>query len=121
MVMVGKSEELAKIRAYASYKYLKTITHMAVWGERTIRIYAAKWYGCYGDLLWATDIVLEKGEPPPGSGFVDMRTLADTAAGCCPPVLTKGFIMQEGGEMAERDPVLEAMKLHKRGYFGGGG
>lgn len=47
-------------------------------------------------------------------------TLELEAMGCCPPQLTKDFIMQEGA-LIEKDPVEEAMKLHKRGYFGGGG
>jgi len=55
----------------------------------------------------------------PKAGYQDHRTLKDIQAGCCPPQLMKDYIMQEGG-MEERDPVLEAMKLHKRGYFGGG-
>lgn len=60
------------------------------------------------------------GEKLPRGRAVDVRTLELTAMGCCPPALTKDFVMQEGGEMVEKDPVLEAMKLHKRGYFGGG-
>ncbi len=48
-------------------------------------------------------------------------TLELTQAGCCPPQLMKDFIQQEGAPAEERDPVEEAMKLHKRGYFGGGG
>ena len=47
-------------------------------------------------------------------------TLELTQRGCCPPQLMKDFIQQEGGPAEERDPVLEAMKLHKRGYLGGG-
>ena len=54
-------------------------------------------------------------------GFKSYVTLDMMKQGCCPPQLMKDFIMQEGGEMVERDPVVEAMKLHKRGYFGGGG
>ena len=53
-------------------------------------------------------------------GYQDHRTLEDMIGGCCPPQLMKDFIMQEGGEMVARDPVEEAIKLHKRGYFGGG-
>lgn len=51
----------------------------------------------------------------------DVRTLKMTAEGCCPPELMKDFIKQEGMPADEDDAVLEAMKLHKRGYFGGGG
>ncbi len=47
-------------------------------------------------------------------------TLKLTQRGCCPPQLMKGFIEQEGMPVDERDPIEEAMKLHKRGYFGGG-
>jgi len=47
-------------------------------------------------------------------------TLELMKIGCCPPQLMKDFIEQEGADM-ERDPVEEAMKLHERGYFGGGG
>lgn len=51
-----------------------------------------------------------------GDGRItDIRTLAQTAAGCCPPALTAGML----GE--DVDVVAEAIKLHKRGYFGGGG
>ena len=56
----------------------------------------------------------------PKAGYQDHRTLGDMQNGCCPPQLMKDFIEREG-ELAERDPVMEAMKLHKRGYFGGGG
>jgi len=54
------------------------------------------------------------------AGMHSKVTLKMTAEGCCPKRLMKDFIMREG-ELAERDPALEAMKLHKRGYFGGGG
>lgn len=64
------------------------------------------------------DTLLPKGYP---KGLIDHRTLDMIKKGCCPPRLLKDFIMTESGELAERDPVLEAMKLHKRGYFGGGG
>jgi len=46
-------------------------------------------------------------------------TLRLMQMGCCPPQLMKDFIEREG-ELVERDAVEEAMKLHKRGYFGGG-
>lgn len=55
------------------------------------------------------------------AGLTDMRTLKMTAEGCCPPELMKDFIMTEGGAFAEADAAEEALKLHKRGYFGGGG
>lgn len=54
------------------------------------------------------------------SGQKSHVTLELEARGCCPPQLMKDFIEREG-ELVERDPVEEAMKLHKRGYFGGGG
>lgn len=51
-----------------------------------------------------------------GEGKItDIRSLAATAAGCCPPALTSKML----GE--DVDVVAEAIKLHKRGYFGGGG
>jgi len=46
-------------------------------------------------------------------------TLELTKAGCCPPQLMKEFLEQEGGPEGT-DPAEEAMKLHKRGYFGEG-
>ena len=49
-------------------------------------------------------------------GWVDKRTLKATAAGCCPPQM-----VEEQIKVVETDAVLEAIKLHKRGYFGGGG
>ena len=55
------------------------------------------------------------------TGMRNYVTLDMMAQGCCPPQLMRDYIMQEGGELEERDPVVEAMKLHKRGYFGGGG
>jgi hypothetical protein len=53
-------------------------------------------------------------------GYTDHRDLRALQEGCCPPALMKDFILQEGA-IVERDPVEEAMKLHARGYFGGGG
>lgn len=53
---------------------------------------------------------------PKWRGWVDKRTLKDTAAGCCPPQM-----VEEQIKVVETDAVLEAIKLHKRGYFGGGG
>lgn len=51
-------------------------------------------------------------------GITDLRTLTMTAAGCCPPELMTEFLQQED---TEKDAVEEAVKLHKVGYFGGGG
>jgi len=56
---------------------------------------------------------------PAGKPYFDARSLESIAGGCCPPQLMKDYIEREG-ELVERDPVEEAMKLHKRGYFGGG-
>jgi hypothetical protein len=57
-----------------------------------------------------------------GKGILnDGRTLKMMALGCCPPELMKDFVMTEGGAFAEADAAEEALKLHKRGYFGGGG
>ena len=54
-------------------------------------------------------------------GRVDKRSLDLIAKGCCPPQLMEDFIRKERFGSGPGDPVLEAMKLHKRGYFGGGG
>jgi hypothetical protein len=54
------------------------------------------------------------------TGQRNYATLKLTQMGCCPPQLMKDFIEREG-ELVARDPVEEAMMLHKRGYFGGGG
>ena len=97
--MAGKSERLAKIRAYATYKFKKVIYVGGVETGIKKRVYAARWYGCYGDLLWATDIYLEGKERVPEGRAVDIRTLAATQDGCCPPVLEEGFL---GGE-SERE------------------
>jgi hypothetical protein len=51
----------------------------------------------------------------------DKRTLRQTKAGCCPPQLMEEFIRKERFEDTGKDAVLEAMKLRKRGYLGGGG
>lgn len=78
-------------------------------------------YDCWGDqqgglfeqrvtVEYSKKITGQKGSP----------SLHLTKRGCCPPQLAKDFIMKEGAPV-ERDPVEEAMKLHKRGYFGGGG
>ena len=54
------------------------------------------------------------------TGQKSFVTLSMMQMGCCPPQLMKDFIEREG-ELVGRDPVEEAMNLHKRGYFGGGG
>lgn len=51
----------------------------------------------------------------------DHRTLEDLQAGCCPPQLMKEFIQTERFDASKGDAAEEALKLHKRGYFGGGG
>lgn len=119
---MGLQETLGKTRAYARYKFLKTERVHTAWGGWKTKIfYEARYYSCLGKLLWATIVHGWLEGHTKLRPLVDMRSLELTAKGCCPPALMKDFIMQEGGEMAERDPVLEAMKLHKRGYFGGGG
>ncbi len=54
-------------------------------------------------------------------GTKNYLTLGLTQRGCCPPQLMRGFIQKEGDPPEEFDAAEEAMKLHKRGYFGGGG
>lgn len=80
-------------------------------------LYSVVGYDCWDRECWKKKIRTY----PPVKRIIDLRSLKKIAAGCCPPALMKDYIMQEGGEMAERDPVEEALKLHKRGYFGGGG
>lgn len=114
-------ERHSLLRAYATYRYLETRTMPTIRGPRTIRLYAARWYNCYGGTIWATTIVLEAWEADPGKGFVDMRTLKAVQEGCCPPALEPGFI---GGETEGGKAFFaaeEALKLHKRGYLGGRG
>lgn len=55
------------------------------------------------------------------SGQKSYITLELTQKRCCPPQLMRGFIQKEGDPAEKFDAAEEAMKLHKRGYFGGGG
>jgi hypothetical protein len=79
-------------------------------------------WDCWGIEYWGGERRIrtrfKKGEK---AGLHNFVTLEMQQAGCCPPELMKDYIMQEGGELVERDPLEEAMELHKRGYFGGGG
>lgn len=47
-------------------------------------------------------------------------TLRLMKRGCCPPQLMIEFLKEEGMTADERDPIEEAMKVRKRGYFGEG-
>lgn len=109
------------VRAYAIYTFIRQVIEQTTTGPRTVRLHRGAWYNCYGKFIWGGDIPIRPGEKPLHLGIVDLRSLELTQLGCCPPALMKDFVMQEGGEMVEKDPVLEAMKLHERGYFGGGG
>lgn len=52
-----------------------------------------------------------------GTGMInDIRSIKAMAAGCCPPELMIEFLREE---REEAGAVEEAMKLHKRGSFGG--
>lgn len=78
-------------------------------------------YDCWGDKQGG----IFKQTVTPGysakiTGENNHTTLELMQRGCCPPQLMDDYIEQEG-KMVERDPVKEAMKLHARGYFGGGG
>ena len=53
--------------------------------------------------------------------ITDQRSLEFIALGCCPPELMSEFLKTEAEAGRGPDAVVEAMKLHKRGYFGGGG
>ena len=114
-------QQLKGTRAYAKYTFLSCEMRPSISGPEEVCYWNAKWFNCFGDIIWETRIHARGGAKVKTSGYVDMRSLEATALGCCPPALMKDFVMQEGGELAERDPVMEAMKLHKRGYFGGGG
>jgi len=77
-------------------------------------------YDCWGAKQHGIKKMRMRGEDAKKHiGQHDKTTLRLKQQGCCPPQLMKDFIEREG-ELAERDPVEEAMKLHKRGYFGGG-
>lgn len=113
--------DLSRTRAYATYKFIKTIYVPTATGKIEKQQYSAKWFSCYGEVLWATDIYLTGKERVSTGVPVDMRSLEATQAGCCPPALEEGFI---GGESEGEKAFFaaeEALKLHKRGYFGGGG
>lgn len=53
--------------------------------------------------------------------MVDVRSLEAIKAGCCPPQIMEGFIRKERFHDIKKDAAEEAIKLHKRSYFGGGG
>ena len=112
--------DLSKVRAYVVHEFIGTKTRHTPRGPEVITMYRQRHYNCFGKNYWTTETFSEPGETILTGREVDVRSLKTIAMGCCPPALMKDFIMQEGGEMVERDPVLEAMKLHKRGYFGGG-
>lgn len=109
-----RSDDDRRITAFTRSFAIKTFPNGDVW--------QGTWsYDCWGDKQgglfeqrvtaeYSKKITGQKGSP----------SLHLTKRGCCPPQLAKDFIMKEGAPV-ERDPVEEAMKLHKRGYFGGGG
>jgi hypothetical protein len=72
------------------------------------------------DFLDGAGILTPREGTHPGM-FTDVRTLEMTQGGCCPPQITEDQIRKERFENIEEDAVLQAMKLRKRGYFGGGG
>jgi len=51
----------------------------------------------------------------------DVRSLDMIKEKCCPKELMNEFLETEGVATGEIDAAEEAMKLHKRGYLGGGG
>lgn len=112
--------DLSKVLAYIIHEFIGTKIRHSLRGPEEITLYRQRHYNCFGKNYWTTETHAGPGQSIPTGRRVDMRSLKTIALGCCPPALMKDFIMQEGGEMVERDPVLEAMKLHKRGYFGGG-
>jgi hypothetical protein len=83
--------------------------------ETTLREYDC-WGTPKGPQKWRG--LLPKGQKLGKFTFV---TLKMQQGGCCPPALMKDYIQQEGGPAVERDAAGEALKLHKRGYFGGRG
>lgn len=79
-------------------------------------------YDCWGDKQGG--LYKERNTPADSkknTGQRDYTTLRLRQMGCCPPQLMKKFLETESMAKGKLDPVEEAMKLHKRGYFGGGG
>ena len=109
-------------RAYVRYTFLRTQIRHGAKGPEELKIYRATFYNCLGKKVWTTEIYTGGGQIEVAANVaVDLRSLEATQAGCCPPALEEGFI---GGETEGEKAFFaaeEAMKLHKRGYFGGGG
>lgn len=115
--MIGldpRSEEDRRITAFTRYWEIKRYPDGTVLlGHLSYDCWGKKQHGIKKMRMTAEGAAAHIGQH-------NTTTLELTARGCCPPQLTKDFIMQEGA-VVERDPVEEAMELHKRGYFGGGG
>lgn len=118
---MGRAYTLRRSTAFIVYTFRMSEISQTSLGPRRKYHWNAKHYNCHGKFYrghgvhsWDEKYVIV-GRP------VDVRTLQLIKMGCCPDRLMKDFIMTEGGELAGRDSVLEAMALHKRGYLGGGG
>lgn len=59
--------------------------------------------------------------PPVKGKVVDIRSLKALTDGCCPPQVGEEQIRKERFEDQDKDAAMEALRMHKRGYFGGGG
>ena len=108
------SEKDRRITAFTRSFPIKTFPNGDVWqGTYSYDCWGDKQGGLFKQRVsgeYSKKITGQKGTP----------SLALQQRGCCPPQLSKDYIEREG-ELVERDPVEEAMKMHKRGYFGGGG
>lgn len=103
-----------RITAFTRSFPIKTFPNGDVWqGTYSYDCWGDKQGGLFKQRITAADSKKQTGQ----KNYTTARLMT---MGCCPPQLAKDFIVREG-EMVERDPVEEAMKLHKRGYFGGGG
>lgn len=107
--------------AYIIYTYLREKERHTPKGPVKLKIYRAQYYNCFGRNFWNTEVFTEPGETLQTGKRIDRRSLQATAAGCCPPALMKEFIETEQYDARRPDAVEEAIKLHKRGYLGGGG
>ena len=119
--MIFYDPALERYIAYRRYWIVKVETVHTTEGPLTRRIYKCKGYNCYGKLIQDTHVATWGKEKLSISGFVDARSLHAWSLGCCPPALEKYFTGTEAPGAEPVDAAMEAMKLHKRGYFGGGG
>jgi hypothetical protein len=83
------------------------------WDEHASALYDYSFFDCHDRL----DRRKRARTINPQIGIRDRRSLKDIQRGCCPPRLLKHFVATE----SDVDYAKEALKLHKRGYFGGGG